>query len=94
MITFNGTVKEFLKNYPKEERKVGETYRIITTKGSNDYQFVGSVSEKNFKRIENSSTVVNEIDGAELDTYLRRCKKWLKDNFQEEYEMSQAEIRE
>ena len=67
MIEFNGTVKEFLKNYPKEERKVGETYRIITTKGSNDYQFVGSVSEKNFKRIENSSTVDNEIDGAELD---------------------------
>lgn len=67
MIEFNGTVKEFLKNYPKEERKVGETYRIITTKGSNDYQFVGSVSEKNFKRIENSSTVGNEIDGAELD---------------------------
>ena len=67
MITFNGTVKEFLKNYPKEERKAGETYRIITTKGSNDYQFVGSVSEKNFKRIENNSTVDNEIDGAELD---------------------------
>ena len=67
MIEFNGTVKEFLKNYPKEERKVGETYRIITTKGSNDYQFVGSVSEKNFKRIENNSTVDNEIDGAELD---------------------------
>lgn len=67
MIEFNGTVKEFLKNYPKEERKLGETYRIITTKGSNDYQFVGSVSEKNFKRIENNSTVDNEIDGAELD---------------------------
>lgn len=67
MIEFNGTVKEFLKNYPKEERKVGETYRIITTKGSNDYQFVGSVSEKNFKRIENNSTVDKEIDGAELD---------------------------
>lgn len=67
MIEFNGTVKEFLKNYPKEERKVGETYRIITTKGSNDYQFVGSVSEKNFKRIENNSTVDNEIDGAELE---------------------------
>ena len=67
MIEFNGTVKEFLKNYPKEERKVGETYRIITTKGSNDYQFVDSVSEKNFKRIENNSTVDNEIDGAELD---------------------------
>ena len=67
MIEFNGTVKEFLKNYPKEERKVGETYRIITTKGSNDYQFVGSVSEKNFKRIENNSTVDNEIDGEELE---------------------------
>ena len=67
MIEFNGTVKEFLKNYPKEERKVGETYRIITTKGSNDYQFVDSVSEKNFKRIENNSTVDNEIDGAELE---------------------------
>ena len=67
MIEFNGTVKEFLKNYPKEERKVGETYCIITTKGSNDYQFVGSVSEKNFKRIENNSTVDNEIDGEELE---------------------------
>ena len=67
MIEFNGTVKEFLKNYPKEERKVGETYRIITTKGSNDYQFVGSVSEKNFKRIENNITVDNEIDGEELE---------------------------
>lgn len=67
MVEFKGTVKDFLKNYPKEERKVGETYRIITTKGSNDYQFVGSVSEKNFKRIENNSTVDKEIDGAELD---------------------------
>lgn len=68
MIEFNRTVKEFLKNYPKEERKVGETYRIITTKGSNDYQFVGSVSEKNFKKVENNSTVDNEIDGEEFDT--------------------------
>lgn len=51
MIEFKGTVKEFLKNYPKAERKVGETYRIVTSKGSNDYQFVGSVSEKNFKAI-------------------------------------------
>ena len=29
-----------------------------------------------------------------VDTYLRRCKKWLKDNFQEEYEMGRAEFEE
>lgn len=51
MIEFNGTVKDFFKNYPKENRKVGETYRIITSKGSNDYQFVDKISEKNFKRV-------------------------------------------
>lgn len=45
MIKFNGTVKDFFKKYPKEDRKVGEVYRIITTKGSHDYQFVGNVSE-------------------------------------------------
>lgn len=60
MIKFNGTVKDFFKKYLKEDRKVGEVYRITTTKGSHDYQFVGNVSEKSFKRIENKDLVVKK----------------------------------
>lgn len=67
MVEFHGTVKDFLKNYPKENRKVGETYRIINSKGSNDYQFIDNVSEKNFKRVEVKDAVNTEIDGAEME---------------------------
>ena len=67
MIEFNGTVKDFLKNYPKENRKVGETYRIINSKGSNDYQFIDKVSEKTFKKVEVKDAVNTEIDGAEME---------------------------
>lgn len=53
MIVFRGTVKEFLKNYPKDERKIGEIYQISTSKRSHNYQFINGISEKCFKRMEN-----------------------------------------
>lgn len=66
MIEYKGTVKGFLKNYPKEKRKVDEIYRITLSKGSHNYQFIGSVSSKNFKQVEVKEKHVNEVDGAEL----------------------------
>lgn len=69
MIEFKGTVKDFLKNYPKDKRKIGVTYRIINSKGSGEYQFIDKVSEKNFKKVEDLklTELPKDIDGAEME---------------------------
>lgn len=58
MITFKGSKKDFFKAYPKDKRSLDEvycivSYNIITKQETKTcYQFVGSLSEKNFKKIE------------------------------------------
>lgn len=74
MIRFSGTVKDFFKKYPKEDRKVGETYQIITTKGSHDYQFIGSTSEKSFKRVEGKDSAVKKVTRKSVDKDLQELK--------------------
>lgn len=74
MIRFSGTVKDFFKKYPKGDRKVGETYQIITTKGSHNYQFIGSTSEKSFKRVEGKDSAVKKVIKKSVDEDLQELK--------------------
>lgn len=50
MITFKGTKKEFFKAYPKEERSLKETYKLINSSGEVEYKFVAGLGEKCFKK--------------------------------------------
>ena len=58
MIEFRGSKKAFFKDYPKDRRSLDEVYclsshNIITKQETKAYyQFVGTLSEKNFKRVE------------------------------------------
>lgn len=64
MITFNGTQKEFFKAYPKEKRSLKETYKLINSSGEIEYQFVGGLGEKCFKKVDttNSKNTTNKSD--------------------------------
>ena len=57
MPVYVGTVKNFLKNTPKEARKVGKTYRLKTPLGTSDYEFVKTTGDRAF-------TKIKEIDEA------------------------------
>ena len=57
MSVYVGTVKNFLKDTPKEARKVGKTYRLKTPLGTSDYEFVKTTGDRAF-------TKVKEIEGA------------------------------
>lgn len=58
MITFKGSQKQFFKEYTKDKRSLDETYYIVSynviTKKEmkNYYKFIGSTSEKNFKKVD------------------------------------------
>ena len=58
MIEFKGSLKSFFKEYPKDKRSLDEVYCIvsynaITKKETKKcYQFIGSLGEKNFKKVE------------------------------------------
>ena len=58
MIEFKGSQKAFFKAYPKDKRSLNEvyclvSYNIITKQETKTcYQFIGSLGEKNFKRVE------------------------------------------
>ena len=58
MIEFRGSKKAFFKEYPKNRRSLDEiyclsSYNIITKQETKTYyRFVGTLSEKNFKKIE------------------------------------------
>lgn len=57
MTVYTGTVKNFLKDTPKEARKVGKTYRLKTPLGTSDYEFVKTTGDRAF-------TKIKEIDEA------------------------------
>ena len=60
MIEFKGSQKAFFKVYPKEKRSLDEVYcivsrNIITNRTTRTcYKFVGTLGEKNFKKVEES----------------------------------------
>ena len=58
MIEFKGSKKAFFKEYPKDRRSLDEiycldSYNIITKQETKTYyRFIGTLSEKNFKKVE------------------------------------------
>ena len=63
MIEFKGSQKSFFKAYPKDKRSLNEvycliSYNIITKQETKTcYQFIGSLGEKNFKKVETPEDV-------------------------------------
>lgn len=63
MIEFKGSQKAFFKAYPKDRRSLNEvycliSYNIITKQETKTcYQFIGSLGEKNFKKVETPEDV-------------------------------------
>lgn len=63
MIEFKGSQKAFFKAYPKDKRSLDEvyclfSYNIITKQETKTcYQFIGSLGEKNFKKVETPEDV-------------------------------------
>ena len=63
MIEFKGSQKAFFKTYPKDKRSLNEvycliSYNIITKQETKTcYQFIGSLGEKNFKKVETPEDV-------------------------------------
>ena len=63
MIEFKGSQKAFFKAYPKNKRSLNEvycliSYNIITKQETKTcYQFIGSLGEKNFKKVETPKDV-------------------------------------
>lgn len=51
MSVYEGSVKGFLKDTPKEARKVGKTYRLKTALGTSDYEFVKTTGDRAFTKI-------------------------------------------
>ena len=52
MITFKGTQKEFFRAYPLNMRNSNEIYELENTDGKTQYQFIGGLGEKCFKKID------------------------------------------
>ena len=85
MIEFKGSKKAFFKEYPKDRRSLDEvyclsSYNIITKQETKTYyQFIGTLSEKNFKKIqEPKDTFVKQTesdDSYKLDTIAVLIKK-------------------
>lgn len=51
IVEFKGSLKEFKRDYPKDERKFGVFYKIVNANGSNLYQFVGTLGERGLQAI-------------------------------------------
>lgn len=51
IVEFKGSLKEFKRDYPKEDRKFGVFYKIVNANGSNLYQFVGTLGERGLQAI-------------------------------------------
>ena len=85
MIEFKGSKKAFFKEYPKNRRSLDEiyclsSYNIITKQETKTYyQFVETLSEKNFKKIQESKdTLVKQTesdDSHKSDTIAVLSKK-------------------
>ena len=74
MIEFRGSKKAFFKEYPKDRRSLDEIYCLssynIITKQENKtyYRFIGTLSEKNFKKIDKEPKDTS-VKQTESDSY-------------------------
>ena len=94
MITFNGTQKEFFKSFPKEKRSLKETYKLINSSGEIEYQFVGGLGEKCFKKADttNSKNTTNKRDVEFLTNEIKNLKNAV-DSLVSENKKLQNEIK-
>ena len=74
MIEFRGPKKAFFKEYPKDRRSLDEvyclvSYNIITKQETKTYyQFMGTLSEKNFKKVEYQESKDTFVKHTESDS--------------------------
>ena len=57
MIEFKGSQKAFFKAYPIDKRSFDEEYQLVNTNGKQIYKFIGTLGEKNFKKVETPKDV-------------------------------------
>ena len=57
MIEFKGSQKAFFKAYPIDKRSFDEEYQLINANGKQIYKFIGTLGEKNFKKVETPKDV-------------------------------------
>ena len=75
MIEFKGSLKAFFKEYPKDRRSLDEvyclsSYNIITKQETKTYyRFIGTLSEKNFKKIEHQEPKDILVEQTESDSH-------------------------
>ena len=73
MITFKGSQKAFFKAYPKEKRSLDEVYCLVSynviakRETKTCYQFIGSLCEKSFKKVE-TPKAVDKVEDVTIDT--------------------------
>ena len=109
MITFKGSQKAFLKAYPKDKRSLDEvycliSYNIITKQETKTcYQFIGSLGEKNFKKVETpkditeTETVTADTKNTVVsddDVVVEEKKDGVKANTKEATEVSEVKVEE
>ena len=74
MIEFKGSKKAFFKEYPKSRRSLDEvyclsSYNIITKQETKTYyRFIGTLSEKSFKKIENLESKDTSVKQTKSDS--------------------------
>lgn len=67
MIEFKGSLKAFFKAYPKAKRSLDEVYCIVSYNAiakketATYYQFIGSLGEKSFKKVEMASVETKQV---------------------------------
>ena len=100
MIEFRGSKKAFFKEYQKGRRSLDEvyclsSYNIITKQETKTYyQFIGTLSEKNFKKVEyqeSKDTLVKqtESDGSHKSDIIAALSKKIDDIIAENKLMSE-----
>ena len=57
MIEFKGSQKAFFKAYPIDKRSFDEEYQLVNANGKQIYKFIGTLGEKNFKKVETPKDV-------------------------------------
>ena len=75
IVEFKGTLKEFKRDYPKEDRKFGVFYKIVNASGSNLYQFVGTLGERSLQAISFGEIRSYETVGKALKALKQKDRK-------------------
>lgn len=98
MIEFRGSKKAFFKEYPKDRRSLDEIYclsshNIITKQETKTYyRFIGTLSEKNFKKIQEPKDILvkqTESDSRDASDTIAALSKKIDDIVAENKLMSE-----